>query len=593
MWAKWYATAAIVGVVLAGCNFSRTPDEVEPTAPATRVAQHTATATALPTTTAAPTATPTATSTVTPTQTELPPTHTATSPAATISPTLTPRPTLVATPFPSPTQTAILTFAPPPTFTPVVYVTNTPPPPSSLTPSPTSAPAAKVCATCTGLRLRAAPGTAGDIMSKLAANTPLTIIGRTGDNAWLQVVLLDGVAGWVYADYVDVSLDLNTVGVTGMAEDVQPDAGLAPVAGDIVSGVSSNARQIFLDGLAKGNLPHAFTKVGDSITASPNYLTPIGRGNYALGNYGYLGGAISFFSGPNGRGANPFAAASIAARNGWSTESVLDPANADPNVCRAGETPLECEYRLSKPAVALIMFGTNDSGGMPSATFQANLQAIVQKSIARGVIPVLSTIPPKHFNPATDARIFEFNQIIVATARAYDVPLWDYYAAMAALPGEGLAPDGVHPSAAPDGLNAVFDAEHLRYGYPVRNLTALYVLYQLWQQVLYDADQAIPATAAPAPGQPVAPSGDCSLAPPARLTVGRQGRITPGVPNKVRSAPGTGAAQIGNIPGEGVFQVIGGPQCADGYRWWQVDYQGLVGWTASGTTAEYWVEPYP
>jgi uncharacterized protein YraI len=53
------------------------------------------------------------------------------------------------------------------------------------------------------------------------------------------------------------------------------------------------------------------------------------------------------------------------------------------------------------------------------------------------------------------------------------------------------------------------------------------------------------------------------------------------------------AAQIGQIPGEGVFSVVGGPQCADGYRWWQVSYNGLVGWTASGSGSEYWVEPIP
>jgi len=439
--------------------------------------------------------------------------------------------------------------------------------------------------------MRESPGTAGTILSELAASTPLFVFGRTEDNKWVQVTLMNGSSGWVSVGYLAVYVDLNTVDVTGVAENAAT-AGITG-ASDVVSGISSNARTIFLDGLAKGNIAYSFTRVGDSITASPNFLVPIGRGNYKLGEYGYLGTAVSFFSGPNGRGANPFIASSIAARNGWSTESVLNPANADPNICRSGETPLACEYRLVKPSVALIMFGTNDSGGMPGATFQANLRTIVQTSINMGVIPVLSTIPPKHYNAATDGRIFEFNDIIIATARAYDIPLWDYYSAMAALPGEGLSSDGVHPSSAADGLNAVFDAQHLRYGYPMRNFTALQVLYQLWQYVLYDAGEAVPATAVPGATVPVVSNGDCSHAPASRLTVGLQGRITPGVPNKVRSAASVAAEQTGNIPGEGVFDVIGGPQCADGYRWWQVNYQGLVGWTASGYDGEYWVEPYP
>ena len=364
---------------------------------------------------------------------------------------------------------------------------------------------------------------------------------------------------------------------------------------DVVTGVSSHARQIFLDGLSKGNLPHSFTRIGDSITASPYFLTPIANG-YTLGSYGYLGGAINFFSGPNGRGANPFAAASIAAQNGWSTESVLNPAQADPNICRGGETPLECEYRVVKPSVALIMLGTNDSGGLPSATYSANLSRIVQISINMGVIPVLSTIPPKHYSAATDGRVAEFNQIIIATAQTYDIPLWNYWLVMSQLPGEGLSPDGVHPSIPPSGMSAVFDETNLRFGYAVRNLTALQVLYTLWQQILYDADNAIPATLPPQP-QPTSngggTTGACPGVLPPRLTVGGQGKVTPGLPNKVRISPSLAAAQVGQIPGDAVFSVIGGPQCGDGYTWWQISYSDITGWTAEGNATEYWVAPYP
>lgn len=618
---RWYIAALAALLMLVGCNFGEEPDESLPTvvpaetsivqiatteaAVSTETPLPTATATVSPTVTNTATSTSTAsrtvtlTSTATSTPTPLsPPTFTPAS-TATATITTTPSHTSTASWTPSPTSTnqppttsaPPSTFTPPPIFVPSSTFTPTPVVYFTSTPVPTIAPNAEVCAVCGGLRLRDTPGTAGTILSELAASTPLFIIGRTEDNNWVQVTLMDGSGGWVSVGYLAVYVDLNSVAVTGVAENTATTGTVG--ASNVVSGISSNARTIFLDGLAKGNSAYSFTRVGDSITASPNFLTPIGQGNYNLGEYGYLGTAISFFSGPNGRGANPFAASSIAARNGWSTESVLNPANADRGVCRSGETPLACEYRLVKPSVALIMFGTNDAGGMPSATFQSNLRTIVQTSINMGVIPVLSTIPPKHYNAATDGRIFEFNDIIVATARAYDVPLWDYYTAMAALPSEGLSSDGVHPSSASDGLNAVFDGQHLRYGYPMRNFTALQVLYQLWQYVLYDAGQAVPATAIPGSTEPVVSNGDCSHAPASRLAVGLQGRITPGVPNKVRSAASMTAAQIGNIPGEGVFDVIGGPQCADGYRWWQVNYQGLVGWTASGYDGEYWVEPYP
>jgi uncharacterized protein YraI len=643
---KKYGFLIVLLILLAGCNFAvEKNDQKTPVRPtlgtpilwalaSTETPLPTGTSSVtdtsvptepanIPTSAAAPVITTAPTNTIAPANTVVIPTST-TAPTltavptrTTVPPSITPPPSLTPQVLPSttasltaippvPTQEIIVpttipptsapgqVFAPPPTFTPAVQATQTP--------VPTSVPSAQVCDTCGNLRLRASPGTAGNVLGYLDANTTVTIIGRTQDNVWVQIVLVDGSHGWVAAQYLNFNVDLNTVSITGEAEDTSYPTSVpvvAPGGLDVVTGVSSHSRQIFLDGRAKGNSAYTFTRVGDSITASPYFLTGIGSAGYSLGQYGYLQGAINFFSGPNGRGANPFAAASIAARNGWSTESVLSPGLADPGVCRSGETPLECEYRLVKPSVALIMFGTNDSGGMPSGTFAANLSRIVEISINMGVIPVLSTIPPKHYNSATDGRVPEFNQIIISTARTYDVPLWNYWSVMSQLPGEGLAGDGVHPSIPPSGLSVVLDANNLQYGYAVRNLTALQVLYTLWQQVLYDGNNAVPATAPPSQPQPTASSGggtapgDCSNAPAPRLTVGAQARVTPGLPNKVRAEPSMAAAQIGQIPGEGVFSVVGGPQCADGYRWWQVSYNGLVGWTASGSGGEYWVEPIP
>lgn len=77
-----------------------------------------------------------------------------------------------------------------------------------------------------------------------------------------------------------------------------------------------------------------------------------------------------------------------------------------------------------------------------------------------------------------------------------------------------------------------------------------------------------------------------------RLEVGMTARVTPGPANNVRAEPQTGAPLVGQIPGGDELTVIDGPVCADKFTWWQVDYDGLVGWTVEGTPEEYWIEPF-
>lgn len=81
---------------------------------------------------------------------------------------------------------------------------------------------------------------------------------------------------------------------------------------------------------------------------------------------------------------------------------------------------------------------------------------------------------------------------------------------------------------------------------------------------------------------------DC---PQTRLSLGVQGQVTPGGFNRVRAGAGLIHPQLGEIPGGGVFTVLNGPLCVDGYLWWQVSYQGLIGWTAEGNTDIYFLAP--
>jgi hypothetical protein len=80
---------------------------------------------------------------------------------------------------------------------------------------------------------------------------------------------------------------------------------------------------------------------------------------------------------------------------------------------------------------------------------------------------------------------------------------------------------------------------------------------------------------------------------PARLESGIRARVEPGPgsPNNLRDAPGVASAVIGQIPPGGAFVVVDGPQCADNYVWWQVNYEAVMGWTAEGDASRYWLEP--
>ncbi|MGQ9816145.1 MAG: LysM peptidoglycan-binding domain-containing protein [Candidatus Roseilinea sp.] len=85
--------------------------------------------------------------------------------------------------------------------------------PPSAAPKATAAPDARVSPTGGNLRLRQTPSTSGRILTRLAANTPLTIVARSINNTWLQVKTPDGTQGWVMAQYVIVNIDLSQVRV--------------------------------------------------------------------------------------------------------------------------------------------------------------------------------------------------------------------------------------------------------------------------------------------------------------------------------------------------------------------------------------------
>ncbi|HEX2622966.1 MAG TPA: SH3 domain-containing protein, partial [Phototrophicaceae bacterium] len=62
-------------------------------------------------------------------------------------------------------------------------------------------------------------------------------------------------------------------------------------------------------------------------------------------------------------------------------------------------------------------------------------------------------------------------------------------------------------------------------------------------------------------------------------------------PNHIRRNPGTSGEITGELPPGAVFEVIGSPVCVDGYEWYQIFYNTMLGYTAEGADGQYWLEP--
>lgn len=344
---------------------------------------------------------------------------------------------------------------------------------------------ARVLESAGGLRLRQLPTDNGRVMVNLNAGTELTLDGRTSDNAWLLITSAEGYKGWIRSDFVELYVDLSEIEAIANPQPVEFIVPPTPEGGvNVVGNVGGGARSIYVNGQAAGNQRNVFTKVGDSLTDSSYFFRAYGGGGYSLRDYGSLLPVIQFFSGGSALGGNPFISGSISARASWGSVSALDPGSADPGRCQSGETPVACEMRVVRPAVALIMIGTNDAPAYPADQYGARLRQIIEICIQYNVVPVLSTLPPRaEFND----NIIAYNQVISSMAQQYGVPLTDLYSALWGLPDHGYGPDGIHLSIPPGGVAAAYDftSANLQYGTTMRNLTALQILDTVWNQVLY------------------------------------------------------------------------------------------------------------
>lgn len=87
----------------------------------------------------------------------------------------------------------------------------------------------------------------------------------------------------------------------------------------------------------------------------------------------------------------------------------------------------------------------------------------------------------------------------------------------------------------------------------------------------------------------------CPGAPPSAVAVGMRARVTvstDGEPLPLRMRQSPGGEFIQSIDEGTEFSIIGGPACSDGFTWWEIRLNdGATGWSAEGSSANYFMEP--
>ena len=235
----------------------------------------------------------------------------------------------------------------------------------------------------------------------------------------------------------------------------------------VVPEVNEHTKVIYRDGMAQGRDPQAFSIIGDCHSApdvlfarlvDPEFTRPAEYGSYLETIGTYWGSWDRDF---------------VTVQNGMSAASVLSPYWNDKEQCEADETPLACEIRLHNPSVILISIGTNwlEEDYEP---FEAYYRKVLDEIITAGIVPVIAT---KADPTAPD---FPLNLIMARLAYEYDVPLWNFWAAVQDMPDHGLDVD-------------YEEGHHLLHeAWDVKRLTGVQVLDALHQALKEEEPQIIP-----------------------------------------------------------------------------------------------------
>jgi hypothetical protein len=190
----------------------------------------------------------------------------------------------------------------------------------------------------------------------------------------------------------------------------------------IPSFIDPSLKKIYERGLSLGNDPHAFSIFGDCQTRPGEFFGVFETDAATVqGLSPELRETVAYFTGSFNREAST-------SQDGTTPGALLwDQWHRGEYGCTFAETPVECELRTHRPSFIIIQVGTHFESRNTEY-----LRKIIDQLLDAGVIPILAT---KADNREKDERI---NRDMALLATEYDLPLWNFWAAVSSLPNRGL-----------------------------------------------------------------------------------------------------------------------------------------------------------
>ena len=255
------------------------------------------------------------------------------------------------------------------------------------------------------------------------------VIARDSSSQWFLVQ--DGTSRqWLHGSMMRAADDLGKLPVADLG--FSPGV-LAPAR--VASGlptISARARQLYGAAVAAGRDAGMVTVIGDC-----NSEWQVFFGRFASGGYSLAASGASFLQPVVNKFNRSFYRASLATHGSYNAGAALDPVWSDPAQCRAGETPLACEIRVSKASVVIIAVGTGDTFTWQS--FEGNLRAVIDQAILANTVPVLMTKADDLESLQGGAPPGFINDAIRRLGAQYSIPVIDLWQATRGLPQNGLA----------------------------------------------------------------------------------------------------------------------------------------------------------